>query len=162
MWLAVVSFLRAVSPRAWAIVAVVAALSFTHMQAYRRGGDAVQERWDKASAAQRAAVESERVEAKRREDALSASAAIQQKEHDEQVTAIRARLDRALISLRQRAARRPDVPTAAAACKGATGADLSGPDGIFLAREAARAERLRGALAACYQQYDAAREALNR
>ena len=53
--------------------------------------------------------------------------------------------------LRQRSSRVPD----AANCKGTTGAELSREDAEFLAGEAARADRLRSALNACYQQYEA-------
>lgn len=44
--------------------------------------------------------------------------------------------------------------------KGCTGAELYRPDGEFLSREAARADRLAVELSACYVQYDNAREAL--
>jgi len=40
-------------------------------------------------------------------------------------------------------------------CPGATGADLSREDAAFLIGEAARADRLRAALAACYSYADA-------
>lgn len=60
-----------------------------------------------------------------------------------------------LVGLRDRAARRADLPGAAtASCQGATGAELSGPDARFLAGEAARANQLRSALAECYQWID--------
>jgi hypothetical protein len=39
-------------------------------------------------------------------------------------------------------------------CKAATGQELSREHSEFLAREATRADQLRSALAACYQQYD--------
>jgi len=58
--------------------------------------------------------------------------------------------DLALDELRKRAPRRADLPDyPRAACAGATGAELSGPDGGFLAREAARADGLRVALGEC-------------
>lgn len=63
---------------------------------------------------------------------------------------IAAALDVAERRLRDRPARRADLPEAAArACAGATGAELSGEDGRFLAGEAARANQLRAALAEC-------------
>jgi hypothetical protein len=58
--------------------------------------------------------------------------------------------------LRQRPARASSpggMPASRAACAGATGAELSAEDGIFLAGEAARADTLRAALAQCYRQY---------
>lgn len=55
--------------------------------------------------------------------------------------------------LRNRPARR--LQAAEVDCKGGTGAELSGPDAGFLAREAARADTLRNALKACYSYADA-------
>jgi hypothetical protein len=58
----------------------------------------------------------------------------------------------------------PDSAGAAAGApvSGATGAELSREDAEFLAGEAARADAIRGALTACYTQYDAVRAALQR
>ena len=58
-----------------------------------------------------------------------------------------ARLAAALQRLRDRPERLPGAATAA--CEGATGAQLSGRDGRFLAGLAARADRLRAALGEC-------------
>ena len=49
---------------------------------------------------------------------------------------------------------RPERSVNSGACTGASGAELSRPDAGFLAGEAARAERQRNALEACYAQYD--------
>lgn len=72
---------------------------------------------------------------------------------------IAARYAAQLDGLRQRADRRPapvsGMPEAAPACEGATGAELSRGDAGFLAGYAARADRHRAALAACYSAYDA-------
>ncbi len=70
---------------------------------------------------------------------------------DEKIASINARLVTALGELRNRPDRRP-VDTAA--CQGATGAGLSGPDAGFLEGEAARANTLRAELGACYEKYD--------
>lgn len=61
-------------------------------------------------------------------------------------------LDIALDSLHDRPSRLPD--TARTDCKGTTGRELSAEDGQFLAREAARADRHRTALEACYAYAD--------
>jgi hypothetical protein len=61
-------------------------------------------------------------------------------------------LDRTLSQLRDRPAR---LPSTASDCKGTTGAELSRVDAEFLAREAARADRLRSALKSCYEVRDA-------
>lgn len=65
---------------------------------------------------------------------------------------IAAQRDDALERLRERSRRRQDPSRAD--CKGSTGAELSAEDGQFLVREAARADRLRSALEACYQWAD--------
>lgn len=63
---------------------------------------------------------------------------------------------RELERLRQRPDRTGNVQAGRrAACKGATGAELSGPDARFLTREAARADELRAGLKACYAAIDA-------
>jgi hypothetical protein len=77
----------------------------------------------------------------------------QQRIQDEQAARLRsidARLAAALQRLRDRPGRLPEP--ARAACAGATGAELSGPDGSFLAGEAARADVLRAALDACQRR----------
>lgn len=58
----------------------------------------------------------------------------------------------ALEQLRNRPDRMPEP--ARAACKGGSGAELSGPDAGFLEREAARADELRAALDACQSWAD--------
>lgn len=66
---------------------------------------------------------------------------------DAEIRRIAAARDRALDELRKRPERLPEP--AREACKGATGAELSGRDAEFLARLAARADELRAALRAC-------------
>lgn len=62
-------------------------------------------------------------------------------------------LDTALNGLRDRPERH--LPNDSGTnCKGATGADLSRQDAVFLVREAARADRLQSALDACYKYAD--------
>lgn len=62
-------------------------------------------------------------------------------------------LDTALNSLRDRPERHlPNDPRTN--CTGATGAELSRPDAVFLVREAARADKLQAALDACYTYAD--------
>lgn len=70
------------------------------------------------------------------------------------------RLADALERLRQRPGRLPEATRAA--CEGATGAQLSGPDAGFLEREAARADQLRAELGACQEREWATFEALTR
>ena len=73
------------------------------------------------------------------------------KDKDAQIANINNQLADALIQLRQR----PNRAQSARTGQGGTGLSLSAEDAEFLEREAARADMLRTALGACYQQYDA-------
>lgn len=90
----------------------------------------------------------ERLETARETERLAnrAAAALKEK-RDAEVRRINARLADALERLRNRPERMPEPSRPA--CRGSTGAELSGPDGGFLEREAARADELRAALAQC-------------
>jgi hypothetical protein len=67
----------------------------------------------------------------------------------------RRNLDIALDGLRDRPERPAGMPEGArTGCAGGTGAELSRPDGEFLAREAARADGIRAGLEACYSVID--------
>lgn len=76
-----------------------------------------------------------------------------QKQYDE-LAGINDNLASSLIRLRTRAKRQHLPDSSKANCKGTTGAELSAEDGQFLIREAARADRLRSALKACYTYAD--------
>jgi hypothetical protein len=66
-----------------------------------------------------------------------------------------AALERDIDGLRNRPPRIVRVPgDPGPECAGTTGAELSGPDAQFLARLAARADRLRASLGACYAYAD--------
>ena len=69
---------------------------------------------------------------------------------DAQIASINNSLADALVQLRSR----PNRTQAATNGQGGTGLSLSAEDASFLDREAARADVLRSALDACYQQYD--------
>jgi len=73
------------------------------------------------------------------------------KEKDEQIASINNQLFDDINQLRSR----PNRTQAASNGQGGTGLSLSAEDATFLEREAARADILRSALSACYQQYDA-------
>ena len=72
------------------------------------------------------------------------------KEKDAQIASINNSLADALIKLRERPNRAQNTTNG----QGGTGLSLSAEDATFLDREAARADILRSALSACYQQYD--------
>lgn len=81
---------------------------------------------------------------------------------DRELRRVRDDLGAALDGLRDRTARADAAASAAAGtCAGATGAQLSGEDAAFLAREAARADELRAELGACQQRERAIREHLS-
>lgn len=85
--------------------------------------------------------------ARAKEQQLSSEAAKLKEEKDAEINRISGELDAAIKRLRDRPARMPK--TAAATCKGATGAQLSGPDAEFLTRLAARADKLKAELEQC-------------
>lgn len=119
-------------------------------------------------ASQRAASEAQygrdQAAARSKEKALADSAATTRKEKDEAI----ATLDHRVSALLERLRTRPDRPAAqtspasAVASPGpsCTGAGLYRPDGEFLAGEAAAAQRIGFERDACYQRYNAARDAL--
>ena len=72
------------------------------------------------------------------------------KEKDAQIASINNQLFSAISQLRQR----PSRPQSATNGQSGTGTGLFAEDAIFLRGEAARADILREALSACYQQYD--------
>lgn len=112
---------------------------------YRVGVKLKQGEWDKAEIARKDAAEESR--------RLNQQAATKLKEkRDAEVRTINDRLADALERLRERPERLAEP--ARAACEGATGAELSGPDAGFLEREAARADELRSALGECYGWID--------
>ena len=73
------------------------------------------------------------------------------KDKDAQIKAINTQLVDAVSELRKR----PSRATEASDGKGCNGASLYAEDSEFLVREAARADEIRVALQACYNQYDA-------
>ena len=70
---------------------------------------------------------------------------------DAQIKVINTQLVDAISQLRSR----PSNPTKTINGQDCNGAALSAPDAEFLVREAARADEIRVALQACYNQYDA-------
>lgn len=70
---------------------------------------------------------------------------------DAEIASINNKLFDALVELRKRPARPAKISENG---QSGTGATLYSEDAIFLTREAARADIIRTALQACYQQYD--------
>ena len=110
------------------------------------------ERADRATEhqAQAAALAKTKAEALATESTWKGRVYEQHRKGEIEVQNIAAALERSARELRDRGPRRTELPgPPAAACQGATGAELSEPDGRFLVGEAARANRLRAALGEC-------------
>lgn len=96
-------------------------------------------------------------EARAWEQKLSQDAANFAQEKQDEINRIDAQLRVANERLRQRPERpAAGLPAPGTTGQGATGAELFRQDGEFLNGEAARADKLRTALAQCYKQYDSA------
>jgi len=87
------------------------------------------------------------------EDSLIKKAEQVEKDKNNEINNINNKLRSALVELQQRTSRQ-STDKVASNCEGATGRELSKEDAGFLAREAARADRLRQALGSCYIHYD--------
>ena len=92
------------------------------------------------------------LETQKLKDEHQAAADRIEKDKNDQINVINTQLANALVELRNRPSRPKSEATNAAAC--GTGATLYAEDGSFLIGEAARADTLRSALQACYEQYD--------
>ena len=118
-------------------------------------------RWNNTALKLAAAQTQARIDAEKqsrnKELALQAAANAARSAKDAEITIIRSQLDAALISLRERPLRSANLPSPAGACPPATGAQLSREDAEFLAREAARADKVIAELYACHAAYTAVR-----
>jgi ABC-type transporter Mla subunit MlaD len=124
-----------------AALALAAAGGWFAAMSHRDGKEAIE-----AAAASEANRETERLMAKSRTRIDD--------EHNQSLRAVNDRLADALERLRDRPDRLPEA--ARAACQGATGRELSGPDAAVLERYAADARRLQLALGACQdREWDA-------
>lgn len=121
-------------------------LAVSHGWAYVTGG---KHKENEYKAEQLVAVEQARETEKKWQEAVNEA----NRKWQSKNAATQRSLDVALNSLRDR----PERPLPGAAetkCAGATGAELFRSDGEFLAREAARGDRFRSALEACYTVID--------
>ena len=144
-----------------AVFVIVLFLSGTHWKAYLSGKAQVQLEWDADSAKRIAAALEQEQAARAKEQELQANADKQRKVRDAQINTLNRSLADAIDRLRSRP-ERPSVASvpatpASGPVGGCTGANLYRPDGEFLAREAARADRYRLAYASCAAAYEAAR-----
>ena len=89
--------------------------------------------------------------ARKQEQAHQAATDEIRKNKDEQIAAINSKLFDAVSELRKRPSRPATITSNG---QSGTGATLYADDAEFLIREAARADIIRAALEACYNQYD--------
>lgn len=120
------------------------------------GGNAADTRWTAKITAERlAATEAARTQEQKWQGEIDGNSKV----YLEKIAAADKRLRIALNSLRSRPDRTVYLPSDPRPdCKGSTGAELSRPDGEFLAGEAARADSIRAGLEACYAYADAIRK----
>lgn len=137
----------------YVILAIVIAFVLNGFYWHANGSNAADTRWKAATEKQRADAESA---ARTKEQMWQGVVNETAKNYDVKVAGIQRNLDIALDSLRSRPGRPVgDVPsTPGPACPCGTGATLCREDGEFLVREAARADKHREALNACYQVID--------
>lgn len=143
-------------PNSWLILAVVLALGGTWLAGDWHGHKTERTTWEARIQKERAdaAEQARAVEREQQKEITDAMA----KQYWDQV-AVADGLAADLERLRNRPERPAGVPQAPRAdCQGANGAELSGADARFLAGLAARADRLRAALAACYSYADTVTE----
>ena len=124
---------------------------YMHHKGYTEGVAEVQAKWDTD-------INARAVDAAKRTAEIAQDFEATKRAKDATIATITSRLNDTLSKLRiaRTATRLSSV--AAANCAGATGAELSGPDAAFLAGFAARAERQRADLAACYEEVNAVRQ----
>lgn len=142
-------------PNPYLILAVVVAFVLNGFYWHAHGSNAADARWSAKITAERlAATEAARAKETMWQGVVNETA----KNYQAKVAGVRRNLDVALDSLRDRPERPGNLPDHPRAdCAGASGAELSGADAEFLAREAARADEQRAGLDACYAWADAIR-----
>lgn len=142
-------------PNPWLIVGALLAIAAAYFGGEYRGSAAKDMEWQAKTYAELA----EKSEAARNQESMWQGVVNGTVKNDQaRADGIRRTLDIALDSLRHRPERAAGVSEAPrSACAGGTGAELSRADAEFLEREAARAERQRSGLIACYEVIDGTR-----
>lgn len=143
------------NPRVIIALALVAFLGFTHFSAYRSGKATVRAEFDQYKLVQ--SDERSKLEKQYRDKEIDwqTQAAETEEAKNAQIADINSRLASALDSLSKRPNRPAgNVSKTSPACKGGTGASLYAEDARMAIGEAARADRLRSALQACYRWAD--------
>lgn len=152
------------------VLALVGALLYglhaLHQNGVDQGRAEMKLAWDKANQAQLTDQLAREKQARDQEKTLVANMATIQKKANHEKNISDTRLRNLLEQLRQRPERTAgqlagELPPAAPSGAGCTGAGLARPDGEFLARYAADAQRLNVALDQCKAAYDATRSISN-
>lgn len=128
------------------------------------GAAKVQQRWDHQMAKTAEEMARQQSQAREREHQLQLRADQKLKEKDREIAAVSRRAAALADSLRDRPEARlapTELPQAAGAAAGCTGAGLARPDAEFLVGFAADAARLQLALDQCRAGYQAARDSLD-
>lgn len=147
--------------RMWLATALFAVLIGTHVWAYNKGQDNVQQKWNAAITLQAQETQKLVEDARAKEQGLQDAAEKLRRQKNEQINRLATDLADALDRLRQRPSREGDMPTNTATGAGCTGANLFRQDSEFLVREANRADKLLTDLAQCQTQYAKVRRQLN-
>lgn len=129
----------------------------------KHGAQEVQAQWDAQTIERQHAMKQEAARRETVETKLQAEADKRIQEKEIEITRLNANIDRLLDQLRKRPQRPSDagVPQATGTESngpGCSGRELYREDGEFLAREAARAEKLRLGFLECRSAYDSARQ----
>lgn len=125
----------------WLIIAALLAIAGSAVGGYFKGHHDASQAWQLSVA----------------EDANAALKAQQKLQEQVNAITVQSQKDKSAIAGRLAAAldelrNRPSVrlsESSRSACNGSTGAELAGPDAVFLTREAARADKLRADYTAC-------------
>lgn len=155
-------FLTALVPLPYRLIALALLVAGAGSFGWVKGAAHVEKSFDIYRSQQEATTARAAAKAAQLTTDLKARAAELEKIKNDEIKAIDLRLSTALASLRSRPARRVETPATAAACTGATGADLSRPDAEFLVGEAARADHQRQRLDLCVRQYNQVIDAVDR
>jgi len=127
------------------LIGVIVAIALTFGAGWEVNGWRLNTKYEKQKLALEEAIRQKEIANQQAVDAI-------RKNQNEQIDAINIQLFNALSELHKRPARPSNALSING--QGGTGRSLFAEDAIFLEREAARADTIRTALAACYKQYD--------
>lgn len=135
----------------------------TYSTGAKHGAQRVQAQWDAQTIERQQTMKQETERREQAETQLQAEADKRIQEKEIEITRLNANIDRLLDQLRKRPQRPsdagvPQAPSVEPSGPGCSGSELYREDGEFLAREAARAEKLRLGLLECRGAYQAAQD----